>query len=115
VFATQPTLWKADLPAALDSLLFLGAKDPTRSPLGAGFYSTTALARGMAVFNAELIELCARLEMECVDLASQLPSDTTVFYDDLHFNESGARAVAAAMAPLLTQVLRRGGPPNPPE
>ncbi|KIX12937.1 hypothetical protein X474_16690 [Dethiosulfatarculus sandiegensis] len=26
----------------------------------------------------------------CLDLAELLPKDTTVFYDDCHFNEGGA-------------------------
>ena len=108
VFATQPVMWEAGLPPALDSLLLLGEKDPARPPVGPGSYSPAALAQGMTRFNEELLAVCADRGLRCVDLASLLPSDTTVFYDDVHFNESGARKVATALAPALAERLGTG-------
>jgi lysophospholipase L1-like esterase len=101
VFATQPAMWRAELPAGLESLLWSGEKDPARPPPGPGFYSPAALARGLETFNARLLDVCRARGLTCLDLASLLPPDTTVFYDDMHFNESGARKVAAAMVPFL--------------
>jgi hypothetical protein len=60
----------------------------------------------MIEFNAETLAICADRGLSCFDLAAVLPSDTTIFYDDVHFNEQGARAVAAALTPLLAEVLR---------
>jgi len=60
----------------------------------------------MSEFNAETLDICADHALSCFDLAAVLPSDTTVFYDDLHFNEQGAGAVAGALAPFLAEVLR---------
>jgi hypothetical protein len=101
VFVTQPAMWRAELPAGLESLLWSGEKDPARPPPGPGFYSPAALARGLETFNARLLDVCRARGLTCLDLASLLPPDTTVFYDDMHFNESGARKVAAAMVPFL--------------
>ena len=39
-----------------------------------------------------------------VDL-SELNGDPTVFYDDVHFTEEGARRVAELVAEALTEVL----------
>jgi hypothetical protein len=41
-------------------------------------------------------------------LASQFDGDTSVFYDDCHFTEAGARRVADAWASVLTRA--RAGP-----
>jgi hypothetical protein len=45
--------------------------------------------------------VCRERGLECVDLAAKLPRDTSVFYDDCHFNESGARRVAEVLAEHL--------------
>ena len=65
------------------------------------YYSPAALAKGLEAYNARLLDICRRRGAECVDLASMLAKDTSVFYDDLHFNESGARKVAAVLASYL--------------
>jgi hypothetical protein len=36
--------------------------------------------------------------VECIDLATTLEKDTTVFYDDVHFNESGAQKVSKTVS-----------------
>ena len=40
-------------------------------------------------------------KVECIDLAPVLPGDTTLFYDDVHFNESGAEKVAEVLAQYI--------------
>jgi lysophospholipase L1-like esterase len=92
VMITQPSLWRRDLPPDLDSLLWFGWVRGSRA-----YYGIAALAEAMDRFNAVLLDVC-RERAECVDLAARLPRDTTVFYDDCHFNENGARLVAAAVA-----------------
>jgi hypothetical protein len=39
--------------------------------------------------------------LECYDLASVVPKSTASFYDDVHFNEEGARVVAAHLVDYL--------------
>jgi hypothetical protein len=58
------------------------------------FYTTDALARAMSSYNSRLSGICARLNVECIDLASRIPRSLESFYDDMHFTEIGARRVA---------------------
>jgi lysophospholipase L1-like esterase len=97
IFMTQPTMWKAGLSADLDSLLWLGGIDDFQSEGGKPYYSTEALDRGMKQYNNRLLNICQLRKVECIDL-TVLDKDTTVFYDDVHFNESGAQKVANMLA-----------------
>ncbi len=92
---TQPSIWRPDLPPELDRLLWLGHGE------GGVYYTSRALAEGIARYNRVMLEVCADRRVECLDLAAMLPKDDTVFYDDVHFNEAGAERVAAAVAERL--------------
>ena len=70
-----------------------------------GAYSVGALARFMAEFNAITLEVCAAEGARCYDLAAKLPKDTSVFYDDCHFNTSGARKLALLLGGYLARHL----------
>jgi lysophospholipase L1-like esterase len=103
VFATQPTLWKADITTEEESLLWQGwARRPRKRP-GDPYYSVEALASGMAAYNERLLRLCMKYGLECVDLARELPKDLTIFYDDGHYNENGARETARVLASYFRQ------------
>lgn len=54
----------------------------------------------MKRYNDAVLEVCKAEGLECIDL-SHLEEDTTVFYDDVHFNEAGARKVARILADYL--------------
>lgn len=100
ILLTQPTLWKVGLREELRDLLWMGFVG--RQAGGDGqYYSIDALERGMGVFNETLLAICRDRKIDCVDLASRLPKDTSVFYDDAHFNEGGARKVAEPLAAYL--------------
>jgi len=92
VLMTQPSIWREDLPSELDAWLWMGEDSQGR------YYSVGALAEGMAMYNQVVLEVCVERGVECLDLASLLPKDGTVFYDEIHFNENGARLVASALA-----------------
>lgn len=63
----------------------------------------------MELYNQVMRDLAAREGIELVDLAAMLPKTTEVFYDDCHFNDSGARMVAAALAEQVkTRPLKAG-------
>jgi len=111
VLATQPVLWRRDLPPDLEALTWFGWSTT------AAYYSTADLAEGMQRYNSVLLSVCRDRNLDCVDLAAQLPADTTVFYDDCHFNESGARQIAKAFANYLRPKLssRREAGPAPPD
>ncbi|HKV11376.1 MAG TPA: SGNH/GDSL hydrolase family protein [Thermoanaerobaculia bacterium] len=99
VFATQPALWREDLPEDLERLLWMGGVGRFQEESGHEYYSTGALASGMEAYNRTLREVCrATPGAVCVDLAASLPRDTGAFYDDVHFNEAGSRRVARVLA-----------------
>jgi lysophospholipase L1-like esterase len=101
VFVTQPALWRDDLPRDLQELLWMGGVGPFQKESGHEYYSVSALAAGMDAYNRTLLATCRQIPgAVCVDLAARLPRDTTVFYDDVHFNEAGSRQVARILADL---------------
>jgi len=95
---------------------------------GNDYYSAGSLASGMELYNQTLLQVCRDRGVACIDLAAALPKDTTIFYDDAHFNEAGSRRVAEVLAHyLITQSTlgallgaprqtahRRSGPPDKP-
>lgn len=99
VFATQPALWREDLPEDLERLLWMGGVGRFQEESGHEYYSAGALASGLEAYNRTLLEVCrAAPGAVCVDLAASLPQDTGAFYDDVHFNEAGSRRVARVLA-----------------
>ena len=110
VFMTQPVLWRADLSPEEEARLWLGGTGDFQAEPGHAYYSAGSLRRAMDLYNARLVDVCAATSAECFDLAAALPSDTTVFYDDVHYTEAGARRVAELLAGYLA-----GLPPYAPE
>ena len=101
VFVTQPVMWRENLAPHLEDLLWFGRVGPPQHKVLNEYYSVKALAKGMAAYNKTLGETCRARNVAHVDLAAILPADTTTFYDDCHFNESGARRVADALTEAL--------------
>ncbi len=98
ILATQPTMWQPEMGEESRNSLWMGGVGRFMRSEGHEYYSIPALADGMRMYNAALMKVCRENEVECIDLASALPKDTTVFYDDCHFNESGSRKVAEIIA-----------------
>ena len=94
IFVTQPILWTAEMHEGLKSLLWMGGIGNFQEESGKAYYSTRALAEAMELFNEELRKTCAKRDVDIVDLAAVVPSDTSAFYDDCHFNENGALMTA---------------------
>lgn len=101
IFVTQPFLWRRDLPNELRSLLWMGGIGDYQHQSGKEYYSVEALASGMGMYNETLLTVCKKRRIECIDLEPSLPKDTTVFYDDVHFNISGSRKVADIVSHYL--------------
>jgi lysophospholipase L1-like esterase len=101
VFATQPVMWHAQLTPAERALLWLGGVGDFQREPGHEYYRAEVLSRGMARYNAALLEVCTVRGLDCLDLAGALPRNTDTFYDDCHFNEAGSRRVAALLAEHL--------------
>jgi lysophospholipase L1-like esterase len=57
-----------------------------------------ALRRALDAYNETLLNFCAETGSRCIDLARSMPKDKRLFYDDCHFSEAGAEAVADIVA-----------------
>ena len=101
VFMTQPSIYRRDLPEEYARLLWMGWVGERQSDPHQEYYSVSALAEAYAAFNRTLLAFCRESGAECLDLEPLLPKDTRSFYDDIHFNETGAEAVARALLAYL--------------
>ena len=101
IFLTQPAMWSADLSPELQGLLWMGGIGDFQARPGCAYYSVKALGEGMSRYNDALISVCRARGVECIDLAGRLPKDTSIFYDDCHFNENGANEVAEIVSRYL--------------
>jgi lysophospholipase L1-like esterase len=101
LFVTQPCLWSAAPPPAHEALFGMGGVGDYQKVEGAPYDTARALALGMARDNARLLAVCTEIGADCLDLAALMPPDGEAFYDDVHFNEEGARRVAAAVTEAL--------------
>jgi hypothetical protein len=86
VMMTQPTIWCKDLSKDLQDLIYINS--------GQHIFGLAALEEMMQAFNDTMVRVCGERGIDCIDLASQLPKDTSVFYDDAHFNIPGCEKVA---------------------
>ena len=115
IFMSQPSMWRSDLNERERSLLWMGGIGDFFSTATREYYSVEALAAGMQSFNDSLRQIGDERRVELIDLARILPQDATVFYDDVHFNENGARQVADAVADYLRRQPSAPEGSNPPE
>jgi hypothetical protein len=100
LFLTQPTLWRAGLTPEEEGTLWFG-KVGSRSQMK-GYVAAADLASAMDLFNQTLLQTCREDGLECYDLAAAFPKDLSVFFDDCHLNEAGARRVAQILADYLS-------------
>jgi hypothetical protein len=71
--------------------------------LPSGEYVTAArLREGLDQYNQCLRDVCAELNIECVELGS-MNGKTEYFYDEAHFTEAGAGRVAMLVADWFSQ------------
>ncbi len=101
VFLTQPTLWDEQLSPRSEALLWLGSLGESGR-----YVSVAGLREGMERYNTVLQSVCREQDVAWIDLRS-LQGREELFYDDCHFNEAGAREVAAIVARTLPSCLGR--------
>ncbi|MHC4427325.1 MAG: SGNH/GDSL hydrolase family protein [Planctomycetota bacterium] len=102
VFITQPTLWADDLPASAQALLDFGDMPGKR------YLSIEAGREGIDRYNETLVAVCKRMDVECID-AGSMHGQEPYYYDDFHYNEAGAHAMAALVADWFVE---RANPPS---
>jgi GDSL-like Lipase/Acylhydrolase family len=99
VFLTQPTMWRAGLSTAEQSLLYSGGVG--NYGIVRGYVSAPELGRAMAAYNQVLLAVCRDDQLECYDMAAAIPKDTSAFSDESHYNDNGTRLVADYLAERL--------------
>jgi lysophospholipase L1-like esterase len=100
VLITQPTIFRTTLSEQEQALLCQAFEN--------GAYDPGTLAAVMDEYNAALLDVCREDHVDCIDLASMLPKDTSVFYDDVHFNVSGCDRVARIVSDFLASKIASG-------
>tara|TARA_R110002049_G_scaffold290785_2_gene474401 strand:+ start:3066 stop:4172 length:1107 start_codon:yes stop_codon:yes gene_type:complete len=100
IFITQATMWKPNLEEKYEKLLLTSGFENNEA-----FYSTLALYDGMNAFNDRLRSVCNQNNISYIDL--DIPKTTASFYDDFHFNESGAKLVADQLSQSLKTLLKK--------
>ncbi|HWB63952.1 MAG TPA: GDSL-type esterase/lipase family protein [Chitinophagales bacterium] len=103
VFITQPCIYRDTANASIDSLLWMGGIGDFQAGKARVYYTQRVLGEALALYNKETIAFCNENHVQCIDAASVLPKDTSVFYDDCHFNESGARKLANYLSSVQLQ------------
>jgi len=98
VFLTQPVLWNDRLSAEEEGRLWLGGVGNFMDAQVNTYYTARVLRAAMDRFNRAMLDVCAKEGVECVDLSAEMSGNPAYFYDDVHYNEAGARAVAEILA-----------------
>ena len=111
VLATQPTLWRKDMPADARAILLSGGVAPLPDWMnckeGIRYYAPETQEAALGSFNQVMLDVCKSTQAECVDVARIVPKEAPYFYDDMHFTERGAEAVATGIAPTVQKLIAR--------
>ncbi|MCP4609820.1 MAG: hypothetical protein GY845_14020 [Planctomycetes bacterium] len=97
ILLTQPAMYRSDLNEYEKSLLWFAP--------GNRHYSPSDMALLLNSYNECTRSVAKELGIPLVDLAAALPRNTSVFYDDCHFNVSGCAAVAKIITEVSLNLL----------
>ncbi len=103
IFITQSALYHPAMDTLEQQLLWMGGKNDFQNNPAAAYYTASALAQGVTMYNNKLKEVCARRGVMLIDLEAELPRQYSIFYDDCHFNENGAQRAAEIIAAHFPQ------------
>ncbi|MCS6935653.1 MAG: hypothetical protein NZM35_10985 [Chitinophagales bacterium] len=102
VLVSQAYIYKDTMPDYENTMLWMGGKGDFLNRQASAYYTTRALKEAAIAYNNALKIFCMQhRDVVWVDLDGALPKDTSVFYDDCHFNEMGAERAAHVMAEKL--------------
>lgn len=102
VFITQPAIWASRMSPADHAVLLAGGLGPNNVWCDEQrYYTPRALADGLDRYNKVTLEVCRANNLDCIDLAARVPKTRENFFDDMHFNEMGARLVARVVTDAL--------------
>lgn len=99
VFVTQAAIWSESMtPDDRALLLAAGVGPNTVWCEQKRYFAPEAMADGLRKFNDVMREVCRDSGITCIDLDRKLAKTHAHFYDDMHFNELGARTAAEIVA-----------------
>ncbi|MBS1612416.1 MAG: hypothetical protein JST49_06305 [Bacteroidetes bacterium] len=98
ICVSQPAIYTDSMSAYENSLLWMGGVGAYQSERGHIYYSAKALRQGLDRYNQRLQAFCMRNGIHFLDANAALPRNTTVFYDDCHFNKNGAQLLSKYLA-----------------
>lgn len=99
ILVNQAVLYKDSMSDYENDLMWMGGIGNFQQQENCVYYSPRALNAALSLYNERMKNFCSENPfVTLVDLASQLPKDTSVFYDDCHFNENGAIKAAEIIA-----------------
>ena len=93
IFINESAIWKDSMPEIEINKLWQGGIGKFQKESGHVYYSPKALRHGLELYNQKLSSVCAARGVEVIDIDSKLPHDLSVFYDDCHFTNEGARQI----------------------
>jgi len=99
MFITQATGYHADSPQALKRLFWM---TPPNVEYTLDFDSLVGVAE---LYNGHLLHVARSRQLLYCDLASRMAISTRSFFDDCHFNISGAQQAAAHISRCVTEHL----------
>ncbi len=102
IFLTHPALWSERMDAQMEARLWFGGKGIFIIEQTPEYYSSSALKRGMDIYNNALLDLGRTGQVEVIDIAAKMNGNPDFFYDDVHLTEAGAAAFAKILASHLS-------------
>lgn len=104
LFVTQPDSWLTK-----DSLLAAHHWMFGRGPVA---YPKRLVHHKLTELNEIMKQVAVNNAIPCFDAANALPPDTTVFYDDCHFNPNGSKLMAARLKDFIldNHILQKTNP-----
>ena len=101
IFLPQATAWDSIMAPGFAEFCWYGWIGKSQLDNTGKYYAYFTLKKLLDVYNNALKSICLKNDVEFIEL--KLEKDTTTFYDDCHFNESGARKVAKIVSDYLLQ------------
>ena len=91
---TQASTWNSQIDPAAKDWHWMRLRQ-------GGTYTEAAMDTALERYNDVMRSVAAAESVELVDLAAELPKSLEFFHDDVHFNDAGAAAAAAALGRAL--------------
>lgn len=100
IFMTQPYLYKENMTDEEDASLWM------TYDFGNIYYPTETMIYSMDGFNKRTLEVCKKnKDIFCIDLEKKVPKTLNYMYDDMHFNENGAKLVAKEISLFIKEKI----------